>query len=191
MTSQTEISSFPESIYDEELSDRIAAFNSQSLGSKRIAQYSPHVVLQHAWHMFALQQLKKMSKTKKLNKNETIIVDDGDEKDVDITRIHEQVSNKPLKEEPVQLLSQLLGHESPPCSRERGNLWIPPVTNETPKSVPSEKSQEDCHKNKSKYGIRYKLYPCEHCDMKFQNIFHYEKHLIRLVFKLMLMISSI
>ena len=51
--------------------------------------------------------------------------------------------------------------------------------------------QEDCHKNKSKYGIRYKLYSCEHCDVKFQNIFNYEKHLIRSVFKLVLMIKSI
>ena len=191
MTFETEIASFPESIYDEDPTDRIEAFNSQSLASKRISQYSPHVMLQHAWHMYALQQLKSMSKTKQPSKNETIIIDDGDEKDEDTTRIHEKVSKKPSKDEPVQLLSQLLGHESPPCSKECGNLWIPPVANETPKSVPTEKSQEDCHKNRSKYGIRYKLYPCQHCDMKFQNIFHYEKHLIRLVFKLMLMISSI
>ena len=129
-------------------------------------------------------------KDQKINKNETIIIDDGDEKDVDTTRIHEKVSKKPSKDEPVQLLSQLLGHESPPCSKESGNLWIPPVANETPKSVPPE-NKPDCHKNRSKYGIRYKLYPCQHCDMKFQNIFHYEKHLIRLVFKLMPMISFI
>ena len=200
MTSETGISSFPESIYDEEPADNIEFRNNKSESSyrhatKRIPKYSPHIMLQHAWHMYALQQLQAMTKTKKSNKNEIIIIDDGEKQDMDTTKIHEKISKKPSEQEPVQLLSQLLGHKSAPCTKgvtvKSSKIFIPPLANETETPVPSGKVQEDCHKNKSKYGIRYKLYSCEHCDVKFQNIFNYEKHLIRSVFKLVLMIKSI
>ena len=193
MTSETGIFSFPESIYDEEPTNNIDVGNNKSRiiqggAPKRSPQYSTHIMLQHAWQMYALQQLKTMSKTKKSNNIETIVIDDEEETDVDATKTHEKISKKPSEQEPAQLLSQLLGHEGPPCTKDITTS----VVNETKTSVPSGEFpkhyvQEDCHKNRSKYGIRYKLYPCEHCDVKFQNIFRYEKHLIRLVFKLMLM----
>ena len=67
MTFETEISCFPESIYDEEPADNIEVRNnkseiSQRFGSYRTPQYSPKIMLQHAWHMYALQKLQTMSK---------------------------------------------------------------------------------------------------------------------------------
>ena len=198
MSSETEISCFPENIYDEEPADNIEVTRqycrtnkseiSQRFGSYRTPQYSPQIMLQHAWHMYELQKLQTMSK--KLHQNEMIIIDD-DEKELNTTKIQNKISKKPSDQEPVQFLSQLLGRKSLPCTKgvtvKSSKIFIPPLANETQTPVPSEKAQEDCHKNKSKYGIRYKLYSCEHCDVKFQNIFNYEKHLIRSVFKLLLM----
>ena len=122
MSSETEISCFPESIYDEEPADNIEVRNNKSeisprFGSYTTPQYPPHIILQHAWHMYALQQLQTMSKTKKSNKSEMIIIDDEEEQEVNTTKIQWKTLKKPSDKEPVQLLSQLLGHKSLPCTK--------------------------------------------------------------------------
>ena len=181
--------SFPESIYDEEPEDKTEDQSedrfeigsndsriSQSLASKLVPQYSARRILQHAWHMYTLQQLHDM-KNKKANEIETIVIDDEDEEE-------EKTKNPKtsLAQEPVHLLGQLLGHDGqqykeipiskPPQRSPSPNL----PTNETPKPLPFAKDTTNLKiRPKNQWT---KIHVCEHCDEKLNNLREYEKHLL-------------
>ena len=127
MTSETESLSFPESIYDEEPTDRIEVRSNESAISQRLApkitpQYYSRVIQQHALHMYALQQFHKMRNIEKSNK---IVIEDDEEQEVDTANIQKTPKNG---QEPVQLL----GYKSLLCSND---LTIPVVSEAEKRAV--------------------------------------------------------